>query len=385
MNRREKSLAATPYPGAPVVSWPVGEAAPELPAGKAGISVWIRTRAIDPPSFVAPRAVGVDDRPMWHGLGRMVVVTEPGEHLVEVGGWVSSVETARLVRVRAGEIVELEYWKPASFGSVDGVLVPAPARRRLGSGGWGVVAGFLALMCVAWLAEATEEASKAVFAVFTALFFVAPLAVVVLWSLVKRRIDRRYRVAMSYEATADTRAADTGMFLGDGDAPAGLADGIHGVLVVTGTAARKYVWNRLTPPAMTFPTADPNAWLPWPSMIIDGVERPFSWRRWCYRLPPGKHEVTVTVRPPLLGEGQDRGDKDRGDKDRGDKDRGRFGAEPVTVTVDIAAGRVTRLDLRVKATTEVVSTTRDRRGPTEPTRFEASVEMRASTPMTPGK
>ncbi|MEU7798104.1 hypothetical protein AB0J14_19530 [Micromonospora arborensis] len=355
MNRWERLLPPTPFPGASTVAWPVGQPAPGLPAGKAGISVRIRTRTTDPANWVSAKAVGVDDQPMWHGVGRMVVVTDPGEHLVEVRGRLSA-ETARRVRLRAGEIAELEYWTPASFGGADGVLVPAPARRRLGSGVSGIAAAFLTLACVALVADAAGVRPNA--ALVAALFAITAAATVLIIRA-KRRVDRRYRAEVSHEVDADARTAETGAFLGDGTPPPSLADGGHGVLVVTATATREYVWNGTQVAAR--PSVDPNAWLPWPSLLIDGVGRPLSWRTWCYRLPPGRHEVTVTARPPLGGAGA-------------------VGVRPATVTVEVAAGQETRLDLRVKARVEVRSASRDRSAPTELTGFEADVRMTASGP-----
>ncbi|WP_143043784.1 hypothetical protein [Nonomuraea jiangxiensis] len=286
----------------------------------------------------------------------MVVVTESGEHLVEVRGR-SSAETARLVRARAGEITELEYWTPASIGGADGVLVRAPARRRMGAGHFGIAVAYLALAGATLLANAAGLQPTA--ALLVALLMIVVVATVS-WSLMKRRIDRRYRAAVSYEADSDARASDVGMFLGDGVAPSGSADGSRGLLVVTATAARDYTWNGTRIAAQ--PTTDPNAWLPWPALSIDGVRRPFGWRTWCYRLPPGEHEVTVVVRAPGLATGQ-----------------GCDGAEPTTVRVRIAAGQVTRLDLRVRATIEVRATFPDRSAPTEVTRFTAAVDAKVST------
>ncbi|MFK3979032.1 hypothetical protein ACI2K4_01505 [Micromonospora sp. NPDC050397] len=325
----------------------------------AGISVRVRTRSTDPANFVSAKAIGVDDRPMWHGVGRAVVLTDPGDHLVEVRGR-SSTETTRLVRLHTGQIAELEYWVPASFGGADGVLVPAPARRRLGSGGWGFAAALLAVACVVLVADAAGLRPNAA---LVAAVFVVAVAAAALTIGAKRRVDRRYRAAVSPEVDTDVRAARAGVFLGDAAAPAGLADDGHGVLVVTATATRQYVWNGTQVAAR--PSTDPNAWLPWPSLLIDGVARPLSWRTWCYRLPAGRHEVTVVARPPRQG-AQAGGDVPA--------------AGRATVTVEIAAGRETRLDLRVEATVEVRTAARDRSAPTELTRFEARVKLTASAP-----
>jgi hypothetical protein len=181
----------------------------------------------------------------------------------------------------------------------------------------------------------------------------SPLLAVTLVSLVKRRLDRAYRVQASREAAEDVRAADTGMFLADGAPPAGLADDGHGALVVTGTARLEYRWNgmRVGTPA----TLDPNSWVPWPTLTVDGRPRPFSWRTWAYRLPPGEHEVAVAVRSPA--------------PDRPEVTR-------VPVRVRVAVGQVTRLELRVDARTEVRANRGRQRVPTELAGFTATVEPR---------
>ncbi|MEV4759550.1 hypothetical protein AB0J86_31260 [Micromonospora sp. NPDC049559] len=364
MNRWERLLPPTGYPGAPVLPWPDGEPAPSLPDGTAGISVRIRTRTTDPANWVATRAVGVDDRPMWHGVGRMVVVTEPGEHLVELRGRAAT-ETARLVRPGVGEIAELEYWMPASFGAAEGVLVPAPARRRLGSGISGFVAALAALAVVVLLADAAGLRPGPL---LVAALFVLAAAAAVLTVKVKGAADRRYRAEVSSEAGAGAPAsvAENGLFLGDGPPPAGLAGGDRGLLVVTAGAERDYVWNGIR--VGVRPNADPNAWLPWPTLSIDGVAHPLSWRTWCYRLAPGEHEVRVLARPPRRG---------------GQGEPVAPAGEPVTVRVPVVAGRITRLDLRAKATVEVAAASRDRAAPTELTRFAATVEARVSAPTAP--
>lgn len=347
MNRRERLLPATAYPQAPVLPWPVGQAAPALPAGTAGVAVHVRSRGSDPGTWDAHKAVGVDDRPMWQGLGRMVVVTTPGAHLVEVRGRFSA-ETVRRVRVAPGEIVELDYWTPASYGRVDGVLTPAPGRRRPGAGAWVVLAPFAALAAFALVITGAGLPLTPPLAV--AFLLSAPLAAALV-SLVKRRADRAHRVGASREAAGDVRAADTGMFLADGEPPAALVDAGHGALVVTGIAELEYRWNgmRVGTPA----TLDPNSWVPWPTLAVDGVTRPFSWRGWAYRLAPGEHEVTVAVHGP----------------DRREATR-------VPLRVRVTAGRITRLDLRVRTRTEVRADQGRQRVPTELAAFRATVEAK---------
>ncbi|MEU8801413.1 hypothetical protein [Spirillospora sp. NPDC048819] len=297
-----------------------------------------------------PKAVGVDGRPVWHGVGRMVAVTEPGEHLVEVWGH-GSAETVRGIRAEAGQVAELDYRMPASMGGAEGVLVPAPGsrRRRMGSGvRWGWVP--ILVVSAAWLIDEWRDLPETS-AVGVGVLVCAVLAGV-LAVAVKQRADRRYRVRMSHEAGADPRAAETGMFLADGRCPAGIAEGDIGALLITETAERKYSWNGLG--FGRRPVTDPNAWLPWPTLAIDGARRPFAWRSWCYRLPPGAHEVTVEPA----------------------SDRPK--SETAAVKVEIAPGRVTRVDLRVKA--DVAVQARDRDVPTEPAGFEATADLKVSAP-----
>ncbi|MFJ8580229.1 hypothetical protein [Micromonospora sp. NPDC093277] len=349
MNRKERSIPATGYPEAPVLPWSAGQPPPTLPAGTAGISVHVRSRGTDPVTWDAYKAVGVDDRPMWQGLGRMVVVTAPGEHLVEVRGRFSA-ETVRRVRVAAGEIVELDCWAPASFGQPESVLVPTPGGRRPGAGAWVVLAPIAAL---AAFALGATRAGLPVTPPLAVALLLSPLLAVAVVSLVKRHLDLAYRVRSSREAVEDVRAADTGMFLADGAPPAGLTDGAHGALVVTGTARLDYRWNgmRVGTPA----TLDPNSWVPWPTLTIDGALRPFSWRTWAYRLPAGEHEVVVAVHSPA--------------PDRPEVSR-------VAVRVRVAAGQLTRLQLRADTRTEVRANHGRQRVPTELAGFTATVEPR---------
>src|SRR5262249_23320860 len=147
---------------------------------------------------------------------------------------------------------------------------------------------------------------------------------------VKRWLDQRYRAAASTEATGRPWPGDDTRFVGDGPCPPSLARDGHGVLVITAQSSREDTWNgtRLA----RVPATDPNAWLPWPSLTIDGTPYPLSWRTWCYRLPAGVHEVRV---------------------------------EPETVRVTVSAGRVTRLDVTVSARIAVSSASGDRGGPSE--------------------
>lgn len=348
MNRWERTTPAQGYPDAPVTPWPAGGPPPALPPGAAGVSVRIRTRATDPANWVRLKAVGVDDQPMWRGHGRMVAVVEPGEHLVEVRG-AASAESVRRVTVRAGEVAELEYFMPASYGTVEGLLTRAPARRRPGPGAWVIVAPLLAAFCFPLLPRAT---STPVAAAATVGLVAVMIGLMLLVSRGKRAIDRRRRVAASEEAAGDVRGAERGMFLGDGEPPAGLTDAAHGALVVTGVSAQEYRWNGRG--ALAQPAQDPNSWIPWPVLAIDGEPRRFSWRTWAYRLPPGEHEVLVRARPPAGAEVAP--------------------PEPVRVPVRITAGRVTRLELRVRTRTEVRSARQGTEIPTVVTRFTATVE-----------
>ncbi|KUL40564.1 hypothetical protein [Actinoplanes awajinensis] len=314
MNSWEKQWPPTPFPDARV-----------RPAvGTGGIAVRIRTKSRDIAQFSKLFTVGIDDRPVWWGLGRMIAVVEPGEHLVEVRGRLA-VESTRRVRVAAGEIVELDFWTPAaSFGSsTRGTLVPAPGRRRPGTGRylvWGWLAA-IGLMLAFTLLDVPLNG-----------FFLALLAVPVLAAVLaiwwKRRGDQQYRVAASAEAAAEAGRTDAaGWFLGDAEPPAHLLEGTaDGLLVVTGTHALERTRNG----QRDRNHVDENGWVPWPELTVDGVQRPLSWQTWCYRLPPGEHDVTFTVRPPRPA-------------------AERFAAEQVTRRVTVTAGRVTRLGLHVAA------------------------------------
>ncbi|SBT47679.1 serine/threonine-protein kinase [Micromonospora auratinigra] len=349
MNGWEKHTPPEAYPdAAPIVPWPMGGAPPVLPPGTAGVSVRVRTRRADPATWVQLKSVGVDDQPVWRGYGRAVTVVEPGEHLVEVRG-PSAAETARRVTVREGEIAELEYFVPASYGIVDGLLARPPVRRRPGAAAW-VFA--VPLFAASWVPFLPPPPTTAIAGAGAAGLAAGMIGLAVLVSKGKQAIDRRRRVAASYEAAGDVRAADRGMFLGDGEPPEGLTDAGHGALVVTGRSAQQYRWNGLA--ATSRPADDPNSWVPWPLLSIDGEPRPFSWRSWAYRLPPGEHELLVTPRPPAGAEVTT--------------------PDPVRVPVRITAGAVTRLDLTVTSRTETRSVRRGTRVPTEVTGFTATVE-----------
>ncbi|MDP9794462.1 hypothetical protein J2S43_002974 [Catenuloplanes nepalensis] len=142
------------FPGAPVVPWPRGEPAPRPPDGAAGISVWVRNRAGDPLYWGHKHVVGISDRPVFWGIGRMVAFVGPGEHRAEVR-YLGVVSSARTVRVRSGEIAQLEFWTPAATGTTThGVLAPAPSHYRTGArspGTTAVVAVVIALMAVTLL------------------------------------------------------------------------------------------------------------------------------------------------------------------------------------------------------------------------------------------
>ena len=201
---------------------------------------------------------------MWAGIGRMVVVTDPGEHLVEVRGSLEA-DTVRLVRVKDGEIAELDYWIPASYGGAQGLLVPypAPAWRRLGSGFTAMLMPFAGLTAIAFLVSRTGIRPDGF--VFAAMMLSA-VALTVAWVKGKGYADRRYRAAISSEATRPGQSAVTGMFLGDGAPPEGLAGGGDGLLVVTGALVRRYRWNGSRNPAKA--AADPNGWAPWPARTV---------------------------------------------------------------------------------------------------------------------
>ncbi|KHD73195.1 hypothetical protein [Actinoplanes utahensis] len=343
-----------------MLPWPDGAPAPDLPAGSAGIAVRVRTGQGDQPRWPKIYAVGVDDRPMWHGLGRMVVLTGPGEHLVEIRDRFG-VASMRRVRVADGQMARLEFWTPATLGSAEGVLAPEPVRHRIGAGPSNpVVFGFMAAGLIAM-----------VFAGRAAPFVLAALAVPVLgylvWARSKRRADDRYRVAASTEAAEAGRDDAPGWFLGDGSPPDGLA-GDHGVLVVTGALRRTLTINGH---GVLDPTGEAGAWVPWPELTVAGTPRPFSWRTWCYRLPAGEHELVVTARPP-----------------RTSVTVPEIDAEPFVRTVTITAGAVTRVDLLVTATvaTRALTPAEVRRqaylealggdtpdGFTEPARFTARI------------
>ncbi|KUL40563.1 hypothetical protein [Actinoplanes awajinensis] len=338
------------FPGTDMLLWPDDRPAPVLPAGKAGIAVRIRSKAGDPAPYPKLFTVGVDDRPLWWGLGRMIAVVEPGEHLVEVRG-MRAADTARQVRVAAGEIAELEFWTPraSATSKVRGILVPAPARRRPGTGRYLVLGYLVAFTLLILTSIANLRPDGRGFAALVAV----PIAVALLAIWWKRRGDARYRVAASVEAAEAGRDGPGGWFLGDGEPPARLADDGHGVLVVTGALTRDYTWN-----GRRFinhmPATNVNAWMPWPDLTIDGEPRPFSWHSWCYRLTPGPHEITVAVRAP-------------------ESAADRFAGDRATHRVTVTAGQVTRLDVGVTGRVEVRSASLDPEAPSEITGFSATV------------
>ncbi|MFI5843257.1 hypothetical protein ACIA8K_26455 [Catenuloplanes sp. NPDC051500] len=326
------------YPDAPVTVWPIGEPAPRPPVGLAGISVWVRNRALDPPYWGHARAVGVDDRPLWWGLGRMVAWVAPGEHLAEVRHD-GVAESARTVRVEAGEVAELEFWTPASIGGAQGVLAPPPGRRT--GSGWGMLpAGVLAIVLVTAVLGLTHpggEAGPGYAVPFFVALLVAPVLAILAWSRITRARNHSYRVAVSAEAREPVRDV---MFLGDGDAPEA------GMLVVTGAVNARYLWNGHA--GLGVPERDPHSWVPAPSLTIDGRAVPFGPRTWGYRLPPGPHTLTVTPRLPAPAAVEE---------------RYRYlplpdltpeiTTTPATVRVDIAPGQIARVEVTVDATVTV--------------------------------
>jgi len=322
-------VAAKPFAdaGVPVLPWPEGQAAPALPGGHGGIAVraWNNTRW-DYNRPARPRAVGVDGTPLWHGYGRMVAVVAPGEHLVEVRR--DHVEGTRLVRVTAGSIVELEYAAPHGF-ALDGVLT-APRARIVGTTlrPWLLFILYLvAAPLVLKTTGATEALGSAGVAVAAGLI-VAGFAAALLWQLGVRRRGERYRAEAADEPRPVQWPTGTGVLLGHTprSAPAGgglelaavLDHGVrmNGSLVESSTSR--------------------HGWVPSPRLWIDGQERPVSWSRWWYPLPPGTHEVRLEIVGTPLGEGAP-------------ADR----PAPVTSRVDIAEGVARRLTAEVESRTEV--------------------------------
>ncbi|MDR7275986.1 hypothetical protein [Catenuloplanes atrovinosus] len=355
-----------PFEGAPVAEWPLRTPAPEPPAGMAGVSVWVRNRLIDPPYWGHRHVVGVDDTPMWYGIGRMVAFVPPGEHRAEVR-YRGAVQSARTVRVRAGEVAEFEFWTPATYGGSQGVLVPAPARRRMGSGPALLWCTVLVLGAFYLLARSDPQTNAPVMLLATAAAVVGPFLLAWAVSRVKRVIDQRYRVAASAEAR-ETPPGTPGeaMFLGDGDAPAGLADAAHGALVVTCVLKPDHRWNGRT--GLVPIDSDPNAWVPAPALTVDGHPRPFGYRTWGYRLTAGPHTLRITPRPPAqapIGE--------RWSALPLPGITPEIDAPPVDVPVQVAAGQVTRVTITVSATTSVQVIAPSAAAPTVITGFRATV------------
>ncbi|GAB7036316.1 MULTISPECIES: hypothetical protein [Catenuloplanes] len=359
----------TAFAGAPVVEWPPGAPAPQPPPGTAGISVWLRNRATDPPHYGHRHQVGIDDTPLWSGIGRAVAFVAPGEHRAEVRHN-AVIASVRAVRVHAGEVAELEFWTPATFGSVSqGVLVPAPAGRRMGSGpglhvSVTVVYGTLLLL----LLLRPDDNSTPMKWFFLVFGLAGPFVGVLAISRIKRRLDRRYRVAVSAEARATPRDV---MFLAEGDAPAGLADAGtgHGALVVTCVLAERYIWNGRT--GLIPIDRDPNSWVPAPALTIDGRPQPFGFLTWAYRLPAGPHTLTVTPRPPVpapIGAAWAHVPPPRVTPE--------VAVTPGTVPVEIVAGRLTRLVITLDATVAVRFLAPSDSAPTVPTGFTATVSAR---------
>ncbi|MDP9793973.1 hypothetical protein J2S43_002485 [Catenuloplanes nepalensis] len=341
--------APKPFPGTPVLPWPQGSPPPPLPPGKAGIAIRVRRARFDTPNFHRARVVGVDDQPLWHGLDRAVAVTDPGSHLVEVRNDTGA-ESVRLVRATAGEITEWHMWSPASAGRVPGVLVPAGSpRRRPGAGLWGFFAGMAALAAGPLLLAPETRAGRIAMVFY--MLLIVPVTIVV-WSRAKAAIDHRYRVAASTEAQAPPADA---AFLAHGDVPPGLAGTGHGVLLLTGDLRVSYTQDGRD--VLVRPVTDPNAWVPWPTLTIDGTARPFAWHNWAYRLPPGPHELLVTPKPPAHTGANPT-----------------ITTTPVRVRVDIRPGETTHLRLTVHATVAVVSDPPAPVHTTSLTAFTATVE-----------
>ncbi|GAB7045149.1 hypothetical protein JCM9534A_02750 [Catenuloplanes indicus JCM 9534] len=352
------------FEGAQVMPWPENTPRPQPPPGTAGIAVWVRRSRHDPNHWGHGHGVGVDDRPLFWGLGRMVTFVEPGEHRAEVRnrGVVSS---ARTVRVAAGEVAELEFWTPASFDSTArGVLAPAPARHRIGSGS-GVQPAFFGTLvaCGAVAVLLPDAVPQFVLGVTVAAMLVLPVLAVWAYVAWKRAADRRYRREISAEARDTPGAA---MFLGEGTAPGGLTDAAHGAVVVTCVLKHHYRWNDRS--GLMIPDQDPNAWVPAPTLTVDGRPQPFGFLNWAYRLPAGPHTLTVTPRPPVQAP-------------IGEQWRHIapppvtpvIDAPPGTVRVDITAGQVTHLTITVEATTAVQFVAVSASAPTVLTGFTATV------------
>ena len=349
--------APRPFPGAPVLPWPPGSPPPPLPPGAAGVSVWIRGAPHDSPQFRKARAVGIDDTPMWHGMDRAVIVTTPGDHVVEVRDDAGA-ESTRLVRATAGEIAEWQLWSPATYGRVPGVLVPASSpRRRPGMGMWGLLAALAALGLPPVLIGPDTRPGRIAMTVW--MIVAVPLTLLV-YSRVKAAVDRRYRRSVSTEAHADPRAADTGMFLADGAVPDVLADAHRGALSLTVTTTTTYTKDGRQ--VAVRPAVDRNAWLRWPALTIDGTERPLGWQNWCYRLPPGPHELVVTPRPPAT-------------PDNAPGVTPQLTVTPARVPVTVRPGEVVHLRLTVHATVAVASNPASETRSTSLTAFTATVEV----------
>lgn len=342
--------AARPFvaAGSPMLEWPEGRPAPELPAGRGGIAVrtWYGSRW-DRRYPETARNVGVDGRPLWHGWGRMVAVVEPGEHLVEVRG--ERVEGARLVTVRSGELVELEYVGPRNWGAC-GLLAASPV-REVGATmrPWLVAFGVLmsALLCLPYteLADAVGKGPR--FTILTIAALAATVAIPLLWTRFRSRRDAAYRAAKSHDA----RPVSDGWFLGDTPrSTPSPPPGFGGVLVVA----------RLRHSLTTGqPTAgNPHAWLPSPRLHVDGRDQPISWACWWYPLPAGSHEITFAPAAPDL------------------PDDVEPELTPVTLRVDIREGVTRRLTIRTRAWTALRSAYRDGEPTTEVAGHRQKVEAR---------
>ncbi|HEY1177364.1 MAG TPA: hypothetical protein VGF17_14505 [Phytomonospora sp.] len=281
-------------PAVPVLPWPEGQAAPALPPGHGGISVrtWNNTRW-DYNRPARPRCVGVDDRPLWHGYGRMVAVVAPGEHLVEVRR--DHVEGSRLVTVAAGSMVELEYAAPHGF-ALDGVLTAPPA-RAVGTTlrPWLLFMLYLVAtpVVMSWTG-ATDALGSAAVAVGAGAI-VAGFAVTLLWQASVRRRGERYRS----EAADEPRRVESGVLLGHTPKTVPTPPAGQGAVLLDAHLEHSVRMNDFPVESST----SPHGWLPRPRLWIDGREHPVSWAHWWYPLPPGPHEIRFEVTTPPLASG----------------------------------------------------------------------------------
>ncbi|MEV0650229.1 hypothetical protein AB0I28_33710 [Phytomonospora sp. NPDC050363] len=326
-------VEAKPFadPAVPVLPWPEGRAAPALPPGHGGISVrtWNNTRW-DYNRPARPRAVGIDDRPLWHGYGRMVAVVAPGQHLVEVRR--DHVEGSRLVEVAAGELVELEYAAPHGF-ALDGVLT-APPSRIVGTTlrPWLLFLVFLAATPVVLSRSGASESLGGATAAVSAGLILAGLLVTIAWQVGVRRRGERYRAEAADEPRPVTTASGTGVLLGHTPRRIPAAQAGRAGLLIDARLAHTVRMNGFPVESST----SPHGWAPRPRLWIDGREHPVSWAHWWYMLAPGTHEIRFEVPGPALAAGAP-------------------GCEPArtSLNVEVPDGSTRRLRMDVEARTEV--------------------------------